>query len=338
MKIVLSKSVIIRTCTVWCALLSLMFATPRANASVALLMEDPYGQFGAFNPTGHAAMYLSNICPETPTRLRLCHDGEYGSVISRYHKVHGYDWVAIPLIPYLYAVNTLAEIPPSVDKAEVGRLRDMYRRANLEEVAPDAADGKTPTGEWVQLVGSSYDRTIHGFQVDTTREQDERFIAYVNDEKNVGHFNLFFHNCADFSRVALDTFFPGAVHRNYIADVGITTPKQVARALVKYGRKHPEVRPTAFEIPQVAGEMPRSHSIDGVTESLVKSKKYIIPLVVLSPEVSGAIVVAYLSDGRRNPPEGAKIFQINDAEIRNAPLTPVTDSDRRQLPKSSVSQ
>ncbi|MDE1176089.1 MAG: hypothetical protein PW789_05720 [Edaphobacter sp.] len=318
--------------TIW-TLALLLFATHCMRASVALLMEDPYGEFGAFNPTGHAAMYMSNICPETPTRLRLCHDGEYGSVISRYHKVHGYDWVAIPLIPYLYAVDSLAEVPQAVSPADVVRLRDAYRRARLEEVAPDAPGGKTPAGEWTQLVGSSYDRTIHGFQVKTTREQDERFIAYVNDEKNVGHFNLFFHNCADFSRVALDIYFPHAVHRNYIADVGITTPKQVARALVKYGKKNPELNLTAFEIPQASGTMPRSHSIDGVTESLVKSKKYIIPLVVLSPEVSGAIVVAYLSDGRHSPPKGAKIFQIDDAEVQDVPLEQQQPLGRKPLAK-----
>jgi hypothetical protein len=28
-----------------------------AHASVALLMEEPYGEFGAVNPTGHAAVY-----------------------------------------------------------------------------------------------------------------------------------------------------------------------------------------------------------------------------------------------------------------------------------------
>jgi hypothetical protein len=100
---------------------------------------------------------------------------------------------------------------------------------------------------------------------------------------------------------------------------------------VKYSKKHPQLHLTAFEIPQVSGTMPRSHAIDGVTESLVKSKKYIIPLVVLTPEVTGAIVVAYLSDGRRNPPEGAKIFQINDAEVRDAPLSQQTD--RRVLSK-----
>ncbi len=183
-------------------------------------MEEPYGEFGAFNPTGHAAMYLNHVCAESPTELRMCHDGEYGVVISRYHKIDGYDWIAVPLIPYLYAVNSIDEIPVTVDKAQVAELRDAYRRAHLERLAPDTTTGAAPKGEWVQLVGGSYDRTIHGFQVETTQEQDERFIAYVNDKKNVGHFNLFLHNCADFSRVALDMYFPHAIHRNFIADAG----------------------------------------------------------------------------------------------------------------------
>lgn len=84
-----------------------MMAVRSAGASVALLMEEPYGRFGAFNPTGHAAIYLDHVCAESLTQLRMCHDGEYGVVISRYHRVGGYDWVAVPLIPYLYAVNSV---------------------------------------------------------------------------------------------------------------------------------------------------------------------------------------------------------------------------------------
>lgn len=317
------------------------FACVSAHASVALLMEEPYGDFGAFNPTGHAAMYLSNICAETPTQLRMCHAGEYGVVISRYHKVDGYDWVAVPLIPYLYAVNSIEEIPATVTRQQVAGMRDTYRRTNLEALAPDTKTGGTPKGEWVQLVGSSYDRTIHGFQVESTRDQDEGFVAYVNDKKNVGHFNLFLHNCADFSRVVLDTYFPHAIHRNFIADAGITTPKQVARSLVSYSRKHPEMKMTAFVIPQVAGDMPRSHGVDGVAESLVKSKKYLIPLVVLNPEVTGAIVVAYLVDGRLKGPKNATVFQINDAEVTNVPLPSETPAGTRiplPLPPSATQQ
>ena len=80
-------------------------------------MEEPYGEFGAMNPTGHAAVYFNQICAETPTMLRPCHDGEYGVVISRYHKIDGYDWLAIPLVGYLYAVDSPSDIPVTVDKA-----------------------------------------------------------------------------------------------------------------------------------------------------------------------------------------------------------------------------
>ncbi|HEY2039061.1 MAG TPA: hypothetical protein VGG95_05315, partial [Edaphobacter sp.] len=94
-----------------------------------------------------------------------------------------------------------------------------------------------------------------------------------------------------------------------------------------------ELNMTAFTIPQIPGDMSRSHSVDGVTESLVKSKKYIIPLVILNPEVTGGIVAAYLVDGRSHPPKNATVFQINDAEVTNAPVAPeVPGSGRVLLP------
>lgn len=295
----------------------------RGYASVALLMEEPYGEFGAYNPTGHAAVYLNHICAESPTSLRPCHDGEYGVVVSRYHKIDGYDWIAMPLIPYLYAVDSLSDVPISVDKKKVAELRDAYRREHLLGLAPNATDGGTPKGEWTQLIGASYDRKIHGFEVDSTPEQDQRFIALFNDRRNVGHFNLLFHNCADFSRVVLDTYFPHAIRRNFVADVGLMTPKQAARSLVKYGKKHPEVNMTAFVIPQVPGTIKRSHGVDGVAESLVKSKKYLLPMAVLSPEFTGGVVVAYLAEGRMKLPKNATIFDVGDEEITDDPASPV---------------
>jgi hypothetical protein len=62
------------------ALLSFSFlaaAGPYAHASVALLMEELYGGFGAINPTGHAAVFFNHICADSPVVLRACHDGEY---------------------------------------------------------------------------------------------------------------------------------------------------------------------------------------------------------------------------------------------------------------------
>jgi hypothetical protein len=298
-----------------------------AHASIALLMEEPYGTFGAMNPTGHAAVYFNRICADTPTVLRTCHDGEYGVVISRYHKIDGYDWLAVPLVAYLYAVDSVNDIPATVDKEQVAALRDDYRKKHLLELAPDNKRGGSPKGEWYELVGSSYDRTIHGFEVDSTPAQDQRFIAIFNDRRNVGHFNLLFHNCADFSRVVLDIYLPHAIHRNFIVDVGLMTPKQVARSLVSYGKKHPEIDMTAFVIPQVPGSMPRSHAVDGVAQSLIESKKYLLPMVILAPEVTGGVVVAYMVDGRLKLPKGTPVFNIGDEETKpsqsSRPVLPV---------------
>ena len=314
------------------AAVSLLAGAPAARSSAALLMEEPYGKFGAMNPTGHAAVYLNRVCASSPTSLRPCRDGEFGVVISRYHKIGGYDWIAIPLVPYLYAVDQPGDIPFTVTRQQVNSLRDAYRRAHLLRLAPSTPAGNPPGGEWTQLVGASYDRTIHGFQVDSTPLQDREFIELFNDRRNVGHFNLLFHNCADFSRVVLDTYMPHAIHRNFIADLGLMTPKQAARSLVAYGKLHPELHMSAFVIRQIPGSMPRSHSVDGVAESLIKSKKYILPLTILAPEVTGGAIAAYLVDGRMKLPKGTPVFDIGDAEVTNQPAQPAAPS-RQKLPK-----
>jgi hypothetical protein len=282
-----------------------------ARADAALLMEEPYGEFGAFNPTGHAAIYLSHICVESPTRLRPCRAGEPGAVISRYHKIDGYDWLAIPLVPYLYAVERVGDAPSLADATLEASLRDRYRRQHLLALAPDIEAGKkageAPGGEWTQLIGASYDRRIYGFQIQTIADEDERFMNEFNDRSNVGHFNLLFHNCADFSRTLLNVYYPHSVHRNFFVDLGITTPKQVARSLTKYADHHPELTFSTFMIPQVPGSIKRSHPIDGVMESVVKSKKYVVPLAVVNPEITAGLVVVYLTDGRFKAPKGATV-------------------------------
>ena len=225
-------------------------------------------------------------------------------------------------------MDSVRDVPASVDRAQVEALRDAYRRAHLLTLVPDKTPGETPHGDWIQLIGSSYDRTIHGFEVESTPEQDERFIEIVNDQRNVSHFNLFLHNCADFSRVVLDTYFPHAIHRNFIADVGLTTPKQVAKSLVKYSRKHPELHMQAFVIRQVPGTIKRSHAVDGVAESLVKSKRYLLPLAVLAPEFTGGVVVAYLLNGRMTLPKNAIVFDVGDpAPVVGPGETPDRKSD-----------
>jgi hypothetical protein len=225
-------------------------------------------------------------------------------VISRYHRVGGYDWIAIPVIPYLYAVDGAEQIPPEVGDGDVASLRDDYRRRHLEKVVPDTSDGMTPQGDWIQLIGAAYDRTIYTYEIRTSEDQDDKFIQLLNFRANNVSFRLLSHNCADFAREAINFYYPKAVHRSLIADVGIMTPKQAAKSLLEYAKRHPTLELSNFEIPQVPGTGGRSRPVRGVLEALVKSKKYILPLAPLAflhPYFGGSLVVAWIQGGHFNP-------------------------------------
>jgi hypothetical protein len=306
------------------ALVVCLTVLPKAHADATLLLEEPYGHFGAFTATGHAAVYLDRVCAETPVQLRRCLPGETGVVISRYNKIAGYDWIAVPLIPYLYAVEKPEDVPLFVNPKVVAFLRNQYRRTYLEAVAPDEPNGEPTSGNWTQLVGSSYDRTIYGYQVETSAEKDDEFIRVYNSRQNQSHFNLLAHNCADFARGAINFYYPRTLHRNLIADMGITTPKEIAKLLVKFSDRHPELQSSSFVIPQVPGSVPRSTTVHGVTESLLKSKKYILPVAAFEPVAAGAIAVAYIGGGRFNPKKNALVLAPGQP-----PAPPLATAERR---------
>ena len=147
---------------------------------------------------------------------------------------------------------------------------------------PDGPGGGTPGGYGPQLVGEAYDRTLYGFTIETTEEQDRAFLRLLNARPNRVQFHLLSQNCADFVRHVIDFYYPRAVHRSLLLDVGIMTPKQAAKCLVRYSRKHPELAFSTFVVHQVPGMVPRSSNVRGVLESLVTSKKYTAPAVVLA--------------------------------------------------------
>jgi hypothetical protein len=241
-----------------------------AHASATLLLEEPYGKLGFFTATGHAAVYLSRVCAETPILLRSCAPGELGAVISRYDGIGHYDWVAIPLIPYLYAVDQSEDIPLFVDPKMVSFLRDQYRRKHLEAVAPDSVDGAPPSGNWYELAGSAYDRAAYAFEIETSPAQDQAFIRAYNAAPNRSHFRTVSRNCADFAKDVINFYYPKALHRSIVADVGIATPKQMAKRMVKFSERHPQVAFSRYVIPQVPGSAARSTAVHGVVESFFK--------------------------------------------------------------------
>ncbi|HEV2395416.1 MAG TPA: hypothetical protein VGS27_00560 [Candidatus Sulfotelmatobacter sp.] len=294
--------------------LGLTFASA---SSATLLLEEPYGKLGFFSATGHIAVYLSGVCAETPIVLRPCLPGETGVVISRYDGIAKYDWVAIPLIPYLYAVDRPEDVPLFADAKMTAFLRDRYRRTYLENVAPDLADGRTPGGNWYQLIGSSYDRTIYAFDIETTPEQDAALIRKLNSSPNVSHFHTVSENCADFAKAIINFYYPHALHRSIIADVGMTTPKQMAKRLIKYGKHHPDLQFSRVVIPQVPGNMPRSSTVHGAVDAFFTTKIYIVPSAIISPIFAASVAAVYVGSGASHfsPARGALVYVAgNDPE------------------------
>ncbi len=265
------------------------------------------------------AVYLSNVCAESPVVLRRCGVGESGVVLSRYDGIAGYDWIAIPLIPYLYAVDQPESIPLFADAKLVAFLRDQYRRNYLEALAPDRPDGGTPEGNWYEMIGSSYDRTIYGFEIETSPEQDALLISKFNRQANRERYNFVKRNCADFVREVIDFYYPHALHRSLVGDLGVTTPKQIAKMMAKYSRHHPELQSSDFLVPQVPGAVRRSKPVRGVLESVMAAKKYMLPLVALHPYIGGGLLVEYFGHQRFDPARNALI--LDSRRQLDAPMT-----------------
>ena len=276
------------------------------HAQATLLLEEPYSYDGAFAGTGHAAVYLARVCAASPVKLRRCAPGERGAVISRYHGIAGYDWMAVPLIPYLYAVDRPENVPLYADPKLVAFLREQYL-ARVKDDLPEEAVLKTPSGPWYELAGSAYDRTLYGFEIKTTPEQDDALIRRFNSSPNREAYNLLKRNCADFVRQVINFYYPKAVHRSIIEDLGVTTPKQTAKTLVGSSRRHAAMQLTTFIIPQVPG-MKRSRPLHGVLDSVLLAKKYMMPLALLHPFMAGGAEVAYLAAWRFHPAADALVF------------------------------
>ena len=296
------------------------------------------------NPTGHNAVYFEHICAETPIKLRRCGPGELGAVISRYQGISGYDWVAIPLVPYLYAVENISAVPPHVDPPTVKRMRDRYHESQLLSLGENLRAGNLIKGGWTQLIGAAYERRIYAFRFQTTREQDDALITQMNEDPNRSHFSLIYNNCADFARKTLNFYFPGVFRRSVFPDAGMTTPKQIAYKLARYARKHPETQLAIYEIPQIPGNRRASHSNKDVDESLATTL-YAVPIILVNPYLAGGLFVDYIVRGRykilpKNPlvltPDSLTTWAREDFESPTlSPPSQTVGSEVAQIPAST---
>jgi hypothetical protein len=320
-----------RVRTAFCVLsvLVILAFSSRSQAQAAMLMEEPYGLFGTLNPTGHAAIYFSRLCAETPVKLRRCEPGEPGAVIARYQGIAGYDWVAMPLLPYLYSVEDAADAPERVNRDIVARLRKQYHDEHLLRLGPKVFEGNFVHGGWGQLIGVSYERKIYAFRFATTEEQDEAIMDRLNDSRNRTEFNLLYNNCADFARAVMNDYFPHTFTRTVFPDAGMTTPRQITSKLVHYAETHPETKLAIFAIPQVPGYRHKSHPNMSVAGSLMTTG-YAIPIAILNPYLAGGLFIDYLVRGRF--PRAYEHCPV----LAPSQLTELNDAPRFQAPPAGV--
>jgi hypothetical protein len=270
-----------------------------AHASLTVLIGEPYGSFGTMLPVGHAAIYLDHVCADTPIQLRLCRPDEpMGVVLSRYHHLGRYDWVASPVMEYLYSVERADQVPQFVTRQIEDDLREQFRMAYLRPIVPDEIARNKQENEWYETSGAAFDRKHWGYQADTTIEQDERLISTFNDRPNLRLYHVRTANCAGFVAGIVNLYFPGTVRANKVADWGIVTPKQVARSMLAFGKKHPEEHLRLIEVPQLPGSLRRSRPVQGISELFLKTKRYCAALVVIQPAAVVADLVLYAKSGR----------------------------------------
>ena len=97
-----------------------------------------------------------------------------------------------------------------------------------------------------------------------------------------------------------------------VVDLDLSAPFTAARARNVGFRRlcslHPDLEFVSLVIPQVPGTIRRSRPIRGIAESVIKAKKYVIPLAFFQPYVAGSFAAAYLVDGQFKPTKNAMGF------------------------------
>jgi len=290
---------------------------PAARADIGLLMNaktnaHPLPVTAEITGEGHAAVYLSRICPASPVTLRMCGPDEPGSVIQNYEDYmedQPYEWNVVPLSLYLYGVEDLRDRPLFGSPELRNVLQDQYRQNHLGQLCATSRCVTNPEANWRDSVAAAFVREIYIFEVHTTVEQDEEFIRKFNARPNVNHYNGFSRNCADFAKLVVDTYFPHSAHRDALNDLGMTGPKAIARSFTHYAERHPELGLRVVRVEQVPGTYKRSSDCHEGTEQTIRAKKWLVPIAVVEAQALPVLAASYFLTGRFNP----------DHELRNRP-------------------
>lgn len=293
-------------------LILLAFFTISAHAEVSFFLLEAVGFAAQWNSAGHAAVHLSNVCTDNFTQLRPCRAGERGVVISSFRDLGGeenYEWIAMPLVPFLYGVEDERDVPLYVNEKILAALRERYRSVRMEELIPVSNNGY-----WQHLIGASLRRDIYAFTVSSTPEQDAAFIAAFNRAPNRNHFRQLTNNCTDFAARLLNQYFPHSARRDWLNDFGTITPQAIAKSFSKFAKKHPELQFRVTKFAQAHGTLKRSQDARKLSQEAITSPKYFAPLVIWQTPIAIGFAGSYFFFGRFNPDREHRKYAGDDDE------------------------
>jgi len=319
-------------------------ACPVVKADIGVVLSESIDQDVArITGAGHSAVYLSNVCPASPVKLRLCGPGENGSVISNYKNFdedEQFQWNIFPLNVFLYGVSDPQDRPLFGSRKIKMLLEEQYRERALQGVCDRPPCTTNKYANWRYGVGSTFERSLYIFVVHTTTQQDQELIDNFNNRPNRDHFNGFTQNCADFTKDVVDKYFPHSARRDFINDFGMTSPKAVARSFAHYAERQPDDDYRVIHFSQLPGTIKRSNKNREGTEQLFHAKKWLIPLAAFaSHELLPAAMASYMLLGRFNPQREYENHPEPDAaELeRQAKLArDIADSDRAEYLRAEL--
>jgi hypothetical protein len=323
-----------------------VFGTPVSKADIGIMLSDPTGDGSSrFTEAGHASVYLSNICPVSPLKLRLCAAGEQGSVISNYAHLgenKSYEWNIIPLSIFLYGFDDPLERPLVASLSLKRSLEEQYRKQHLRELCEGPPCSTKLDLNWRDTVATTFVRGVYLFAVHTTAEQDQKFIQYFNERSNVNHYNGFRNNCADFTRRVIDQYFPHAASPDYINDFGMTSPKAVARSFTRYAERRHELGLYITRFAQLPSNRKLTGDARDGTDAMIHQKKWVLPLLALRQYELPVVAVTYVLTARFNPEKEEEKLTRDATAPANTPaalgkkLKNSTDASEPSMPSPAL--
>jgi hypothetical protein len=265
-----------------------ILASTVASAEVSLVLHESLGEGGSWTRGGHVSLYFSNLCAETPVKVRACREGETKGVhISRYDGISEipYDWVAVPDIPFLYGVENENEIPLVVTKQAEFLLKKRYYDKHLSAFLPRKTGEKNPlVGPWTQTLGATNRRQIYMLTFKSTPKDDANVVRRLNSEPNKSDFDYVRRNCSHFVESLLHEYFPERFRKENRRFKAMS-PKRAAFYLATALRTRPELEYRVSRLTQNPGSYKLSETNLYPSEILYKNRKFAIPLLILKPFV-----------------------------------------------------